>query len=244
MIYNGPCKDPATIDSDLGMLAGKGYKMVRTYDIGCDVGQLVKAAGNHGMKAFIGINTINNVQGDMQKLINYVNAVNGWQHVDTVNVGNEVVNNGGSPSASIAALNTARGMLQGAGYTGNVVIVDTFNQILANPSLCGDYCAANAHAFFDSSSPASNAGNWVMDTFNQIGQKTGKKIVITETGWPSGGNGNGAAVASPDAQGTAIGAIQQAFASQANSVYIFQAFDAAYKSPGASGIENKFGIFH
>ena len=246
MISNGPCKDPGTVDGDMAMLSSNGYKMVRTYDIGCDVGVLVKAAAAHGMKAIIGINSVSNVQGDVQKLIGYVTAANAWGGVNTVYIGNEVVNNGGQASEVIAAIGIAKGMLQQAGYNGNVVTVDTFNQHLANPSLCAasSYCAANAHAFFDSSSPSSNAGSWVMNTMNQISQKTGKNTVITETGWPYGGNSNGAAVASPSDQTTAIGSIKAAFASQPGNVYIFQAFDALYKAPGPMGIEQKFGIFH
>ncbi|RMD42374.1 hypothetical protein DV735_g2791, partial [Chaetothyriales sp. CBS 134920] len=245
MIHSGPCKDAATIDRDMTVLSNNGYKLVRTYDVGCDVGLLAKSALNHGMMAFVGINTISNVEADIRKLISYISAADAWAGVHTVNIGNEIVNNGGSAAAVVAAIGVAKPLLQQAGYTGNIVTVDTHNQHLANPSLCeaSSYCAVNAQPFFDPSCDSSEAGNWVLDRFNAVSAKSGKSVVITEAGWPYGGSNNGAAVASPSDQTTAINGIKQAFSDKPGNVYVFQGFDTAYKAPGPMGIEQYFGIF-
>ncbi|RMZ85446.1 hypothetical protein DV737_g856, partial [Chaetothyriales sp. CBS 132003] len=245
MISTGPCKDAATVDSDMALLSSSGYKLVRTYDIGCDIGLLVKSAMNHGMMAFVGINGVSNVVGDIGKLIFYINTAEAWAGVHTVNIGNEVVNNGGSAAAVVAAIAVAKPLLQQAGYTGNIVTVDTYNQHVANPSLCAasSYCAVNAQPFFDPACTSSEAGNWAMSNLKALSAKSGKATVITEAGWPYVGSSNGAAIASPSDQAAAINGIKQAFSGEAANVYIFQAFDALYKTPGPMGIEQHFGIF-
>lgn len=139
------CKTPDQIDKDFAFLAQNGYTQVRTYDIGCDVGVVAQKAGAHGMKAFLGINSVANVAGDLQKLIGYVNG--NWANIDTINIGNEQVNQGAASVAQVtAAVDAGRGILKAAGFTGNVVTVDVFNQFIANPTLAStsDYVAANA----------------------------------------------------------------------------------------------------
>lgn len=138
------CKTPQQVDTDFAFLAQNGYKQIRTYDIGCDVGVVVQKAAAHGMTVFAGINSVSNVAGDLQKLIGYING--NWAGVDTINIGNEQVNTGAASVAQVAAaVDAGRGILKAAGYTGNVVTVDVFNQFIANPALAStsDYVAAN-----------------------------------------------------------------------------------------------------
>ncbi|RMZ84251.1 hypothetical protein DV738_g491, partial [Chaetothyriales sp. CBS 135597] len=245
MIHSGPCRDAAAIDRDMSILSNNGYKLVRTYDIGCDIGLLVKSAMKHGMMAFVGINVVSNVEADIRKLISYINAADAWAGVHTVNIGNEVIHNGGSAAAVVAAIGAAKPLLQQAGYTGNIVTVETHGGHMANPSLCeaSSYCAVNAQPFFDPSLSASEAGDWVLDKFNTLRAQSGKEVVVTEAGWPYGGSSNGAAVASPNEQTTAINGIKQAFSDKPGNVYLFQGFDTLYKAPGPMGIEQRFGIF-
>ena len=238
------CKSQDTVNSDVGFFASQGYKMIRTYDIGCNVGYVVSAAAQQGMKVYAGINDVSDVSGDVGKLISYLNG--NWGAVDTVVVGNEQVNNGIAPATVIGAINQARGMLQAAGYTGNVVTVDVYTQIINNPSLCAasDFCAANAHGYFDTDLQAGDAGQWLMSTYNDIQNiANGKSIVITESGWPHAGSPNGAAVASTGDQQSAIASLKSAFANMPENLFLFEAFDASYKSAGSMGIEQSFGIY-
>lgn len=138
------CKSSDQVGQDFAFLAQNGYKMVRTYDVGCDVGVIVQQAAAHGMTVMAGINSVSNVAGDLQKLINYVNG--NWANVVTVNIGNEQINQGAASVAQVtAAVDTGRAMLKAAGYNGNVVTVDVFNQFIANPTLASnsDFVAAN-----------------------------------------------------------------------------------------------------
>lgn len=243
MIATGGCKTSDTINADFGFLRSQGFAMVRVYDIGCPVGDFVAAAANQGMKIMVGINSIN--MGDMNTLIGMVNG--NWAPVDTVYVGNERVNgNANNPADVAAAVTTARGILAGAGYHGNVVTVDTFNAIQSNPTLIStsDYVCANAHAFFDPTGAAAQAATFVMNAYKAVkGVAGGKRVVISETGWPWQGPCNGNACPSVANQQTAMNGIMSEFASMAGNLFLFQGYDASYKDPGPYGVEQFFGIF-
>jgi len=240
---SGSCKSESSINGDIEFLAQQGYKLVRVYDIDCNIGLVVSAAAANGMKVFTGINGIGNVVSDLGTLIRMING--NWASIHTINIGNEVVNDGGSAAAVIAAIGTARGLLSAAGFTGSVVTVDTFNQHEANPTLCAasDYCAANCHAFFDANIAASGAGSFVSQQASTIVGKSGKPVIITESGWPYNGSANGDAVPSLDNQRIAISSLLSAFSSDPDRLILFQGFDASYKNPGALGVEQYFGIY-
>jgi len=61
-----------------------------------------------------------------------------------------------------------------------------------------------------------------------------QKIVITETGWPSRGTANGAAVPSPENQATAVGSLKSAFAGNPENVILFTAFNDMWKTAAAA----------
>jgi exo-beta-1,3-glucanase (GH17 family) len=101
-----------------------------------------------------------------------------------------------------------------------------------------------AHGFFDTSNTAANDGNWLQNEYTQLQKAAnGKRVVITESGWPHAGSANGAAVADPTSQSTAMAAIKQAFSDKPDSLYLFQAYNAVYKQPGPMGIEQSFGLY-
>ncbi|KIX00740.1 uncharacterized protein Z518_09805 [Rhinocladiella mackenziei CBS 650.93] len=244
LIGSSGCKDSGTLNSDFGYLASQGFSKVRVYDIGCDLGAVVAAAAARGLQVVAGINTIGNVASDITKLVGMING--DWDPVDTIVVGNEVVNNGGNPGAVVAALGVARPILTLAGFTKNVVTVDTFIAHENNPQLCqaSDYCAVNAHAFFDSHTTAEQAGTFVANTVSNIAKgANGKSIVITESGWPYQGSPNGKAIPSPANQQSAIQSLRTAFSGNPGGIFLFQAYDATYKDPGPWGVEQFFGIY-
>lgn len=238
------CKDSATMNSDFSFFKSQGYTMIRTYDIGCPVNELTAAAAQNGLTAMVGLNGIANLQGDLNKLIGMMGG--NWASVDTVYIGNELVNTGQASSDQVAAaVSTARGILSGAGYSANVITVDTFNVMMNDPTICStsDYCGANAHAFFDPNTAAANAGAFVLNAYNKVaGANGGKRIVITESGWPHQGSVNGQAVPSPENQNIALDSIRGS-GIPAGSLYLFQAYDAGYKQPGSLGVEPYFGIY-
>ncbi|KIW75297.1 hypothetical protein Z517_12071 [Fonsecaea pedrosoi CBS 271.37] len=244
LIGSNGCKDRGTMDSEFGFLANQGFSKIRFYDIGCDLSVATAAAAAQGLQVMLGLNTIGNVAGDLSTLIGMING--NWGPVDTIVIGNEVVNAGGSAAAVVAALAVARPILQAAGFNKNIVAVDTFTAHQNNPQICqsSDFCAVNAHAFFDPNTAANNAGTFVESVIAPISQKAnGKQVIVTESGWPYQGSPNGQAVPSPANQASAISSLKDAFSSNPGGIFLFQAYDATYKAPGAFGVEQYFGIY-
>lgn len=159
--------------------------------------------------------------------------------VDTVSVGNELVNNGAASAEQvIAAITQARSILRAAGYKGPVVTVDTFVAVSAHPELCksSDYCAFNAHAFFDSTITADKAGDWLKNTVQSVKSAVGSspKFVVTESGWPHQGIANGLAVPGSSQQLAAITSIKKAFSSNPSDLILFSAFNCPWKAINAA----------
>ncbi|KIW69002.1 hypothetical protein PV04_04907 [Phialophora macrospora] len=236
------CKTQTELNSEFGYLSSQGFSKIRFYDIGCDLSVATAAAAAAGFSVTLGLNGIGNVHGDLQTLIGMING--NWGPIDTVVIGNEVINQGGTAGQIADAVNNGRSQLQAAGYTKNVVAVDTFMAHTANPQICqaSDYCAVNAHAFFDANTVAENAGTFVQNVIAKI-QTNGKAIIVTESGWPYQGGANGLAIPSPENQQAAIISLKTAFAGNPGGLFLFQAYDASYKAPGAFGVEPYFGIY-
>lgn len=206
------------------------------------VGSAVAAAQQYGMKVFAGVTGLDNLADNLASII--AQASSNLHVIDTINIGNELINsNLASVESVVAALGTARGILGAAGFSGSIVTVDTFDKVLANPQLCqaGDYCAANCHAYFDTQMTSVDAGDYVSRQRANIAEANpGKRVVITESGWPYAGTANGAAVASVGDQHAAIASLRSAFAIEASDLFLFDSFDCPWKS---AGIEQHFGIY-
>ncbi|KAJ3578781.1 hypothetical protein NPX13_g1785 [Xylaria arbuscula] len=193
---------------------------------------------NIGNKLFLGIFDINAVDSAIATMA--AGLENDWSMVDTVSVGNELVNNGqATVDQSLGALNRARSLLRAAGYQGPVVVVDTFVAVLRHPELCdqSDYCAFNCHPFFDPNTGAPDAGTFVDSTIQNIRSKMSdpsKRVVVTETGWPWQGQPNGAAIPGLDHQSSAITSVKSTFSSNPGDVFLFTAFNDLWKKPEAS----------
>ncbi|KAM5341654.1 hypothetical protein ACJ41O_014685 [Fusarium nematophilum] len=226
------CKTPSQVKDDLSRLSGL-YSLVRIYGTDCDqVPVVCENAKANNMKVFLGIWDINSVAQEASKIID---AVGGdWDLVHTISVGNELVNNGAaSPANVLGAVKQARQILRAAGYQGPVVTVDTFVAAGAHPELCAqsDYCAINAHAFFDPTITADQAGAWLTQTIQDLKAKLpqDQKVVVCESGWPVRGLTNGLAVPGLSEQKKAISAIEEAFADHMDDLILFSAFNDPWK---------------
>ena len=245
--YNadGTCRSASQINSDFQRLAKQQdppYTTVRIYGVDCNqVSRVIPAADSIGVKLFLGIFNLDDLDAQINTLVTAVNSSSrGWSAVDTISVGNELVNNGQATAQQVInAMNAARAALRSAGYTGPVVTVDTFLAVERNPSLCdaSDYCAVNVHPFFDADTPAEQAGNFVArkikDVRGVLKDQT-QRIVVTESGWPWQGNANGKAVPGRDNQGVAVRSIVDVFgAANPGGLFLFTAFDDPWKKAEA-----------
>lgn len=237
--YNadGSCKSASQIMADFGVI-GKTYGMVRVYGVDCNQIPAVYAAANaNDLRVMYGIFSLDNLGDQIATLAAGIQS--DWSRVDTVSVGNELVNNGqASPQQIQDALTAARQALTSAGWTGPVVTVDTFVAALAHPELCSssDYCAVNIHPFFDPNTPAEKAGQFVLNMVQALRQKLGNptaRVRVTESGWPWQGSANGQAVPGVDQQAAAISSIRSAFADNPDDMVLFSAFNDRWKIAAA-----------
>ena len=236
------CKSSSQVASDFAKITG--YEVIRLYGTDCNqVANVLDVIKDKGVTLFVGIFDINKIQSEAQIIID---AVKGdWSHINTVSVGNELVNTGRASVGQVTgAIAQARSILKGAGYSGPVVIVDTMTAMKEHPELCyaSDYCAINCHAFFDGKVPAHEAGKFVLKWADDVSQAAGgKTTVITETGWPTQGQTNGLAVPSLENQQKAIESIKQTFSK--NTIF-YSSYNCLWKtnSPDTFGAEQYWGI--
>ena len=238
---DGTCKTADDVKKDVAALAA--YDVIRIYGVECNMVSNVLTALQGNQKIWAGIYDIDQVQTQAQSLITQVN--NRWDKINTVNVGNEHVQTGKASVGQVTgAIGQARGILRGAGYNGPVVTVDTMMTMQDHIELCAasDFCAINCHAFFDGNVEAKDAGQFVAKWVQKISQLAGgKKTVVAESGWPSGGGQNKAAIPAKNNQAVAIGSLKAAL--PANLV-LYSAFDNLWLKDNAAtfGVEQHWGI--
>lgn len=239
---DGGCKSYNEIAADLAKLTN--YDLIRIYGVDCDQANAVLANIASHQKVFAGIFDVADIEGGVKTLASAVESNGGWGVIDTVSVGNELVNGG---QASVDEVNgyvkKAKSALQSAGYDGPVVTTDTFIAVINNPGLCdaSDYMAVNAHAFFDGYFEADQAGEWVLQQIQRVYTACGgkKRVFVTETGWPSKGDSNGKAVPSVENQKAAVDSISKVCG---DASILFTAFNDFWKAPGSFNAEQYWGI--
>lgn len=238
---DGSCKSASEVKSDLAKLSD--YSLIRIYGVDCSQVENVLAGLADGQKLFVGIYYVDAIADAVSTISSAVESY-GWDVIDTISVGNELVNDGEATVSQVKSyVSEARSALTSAGYSGKVVSVDTFVAVINNPDLCdiSDYVAVNAHPYFDGGVTASEAGEWVLSQIQRVSAAcSGKDVFITETGWPTQGNTYGKAVPSAENQAIVLAGISE---SCGNDVTFFTAFNDLWKSPGSYGVEQYWGIY-
>jgi len=242
--YNsdGTCRSLADIKVDFEKLTG--YEIIRLYGVDCDQVQNVLQAKSSNQKLFVGIYFMDQIEAGVEEIASAVSTYGSWDDIYTVSVGNELVNDGEATVAQISEyVTTARTALTSAGYTGPVVSVDTHVAILNNPGLCdiSDYMAFNAHAYWDGTVVASDAGPWLLLQMQRVSDACNQKhVMCVESGWPHQGEANGVAIPSAANLKLAISSIDETCGSD---TLVFTAFDDLWKSAGSKGVEPYWGIY-
>ncbi|MCJ1249439.1 hypothetical protein MMC30_006663 [Trapelia coarctata] len=230
--YNndGTCKGLSQVTTDLASMAS--YQVIRLYEPACNqIANVIAATKGKNVQIIAGVLGLDNGQYSpslLQKQVDdLISQVNGnWGVINTVNIGNELVNAGKtSTSEVVSRVNQYRQELRSKGYNGPVVTVDTMVAMRSNIELCtaSDYCAINCHAFYDGNVLPDGAGKFVLDFVQQISSLAGgKTTVVTESGWPSQGPSIGKAVASPENQKAAVASLKTTFS---NNLVLYNAYN-------------------
>lgn len=134
--YNGDgtCKSLDQVKTDFKSISTE-YSLIRTYGTDCNqVANVLAVVKARNIKMFAGVF---NLAGLDSQIATIVSAAGGdWSNFETISIGNELVNSGSASAAQVvAAIKSARGMLKAAGYSGNVVTVDTLVASRNNPEV-------------------------------------------------------------------------------------------------------------
>jgi len=232
--------------SDLAKIKAAGFTAIRIYGTDCSGLQNVGAAARAvGLKLILGVfikdTGCSGAQSQITDITTWGSAGN-WDLVILIVVGNEAISSGFTDAASLAGfISSAKGAFQAAG-SGSIPITTTepVNTIVENAgALCPvvDVGGANIQTYFDGGVAAENAGSFAVSQLQQV--KTacpGKPAYYNlESGWPSGGGDNGAALANPTAQSAAITDIVAKMGAQ---TVVFSYQNDAWKP---AGVQQYFG---
>lgn len=245
---DGACKDAASVMSDLGDIASKGFTTIRLYSADktdCNGLENVSAGCEaHGLTMIIGV-YINGsgIEGAKPQITDLQNFTR-WHLVVLVVIGNESIFNGVCSATDLAIfISTSKTVFQGCGYTGPVTTTETLNVLEQHAStLCPviDVVGANIHPFFNSGVVASEAGNFVKGQLDIVDSLCpGKTGINLETGWPSAGKCNGAACPGQEAQSQAVTSIRKAVGGKS---VMFSYMNDEWKNPGEFDCEKSWGI--
>ncbi|GAP83458.1 putative glycoside hydrolase family 17 protein [Rosellinia necatrix] len=214
----GGCKSQANVNSDIAAIAAAGVTTIRVYSTDCSTLEFVGGACEaHGIKMILGVFVDEPGCGasnpSVAEQISAIKSWGKWDLVSLITVGNEAVLHGYCTPSELAGLISST--KQQLSYTGPYSTAETVN-IWQQPEFAGlvcpvvDFVGANAHAFFNTETVASQAGQFVKGQLSIIENICpGKEGRIMETGWPSAGKALGLAVPGYAEQAVAIKTIVQ-----------------------------------
>ncbi|SCU93664.1 LADA_0G04302g1_1 [Lachancea dasiensis] len=243
------CKDSSSVYQDMKFIKSKGVSKVRIYGTDCNSLETITSAAkslgitiNQGLWiTSAGVDSIDDAVNDV---LAYGKS-NGWDLFDVLTIGNEAVLSGYcSVDDLVAKISSVRSKFESAGFTGKYTTSEPPVTFQNHPSLCKDakidFVGINSHAYFDVNSSADSAGTFVKGQLELIQQVCGtNNVVVTETGYPSGGNTNGGNIPSHENQ---LEAIQNILNEMNGEVTVLSTFNDYWKQPGPYGIEQFFGI--
>lgn len=192
-----------------------------------------------------GVDSIDTAVDDLITYVSSGAATYSWEIFSYFTIGNEaIIANYCTVADLISKIAEVKSKLQAAGYAGQVTTAEPPVTFENHPELCTesdiDFVGINPHSYFDPYSAAADAGVFVAGQIGIVKQYCGDKhIVVTETGYPSAGIQNGKNIPSVDNQRIAVQSILDVVGTD---VTILTTFEDLWKSPGAYGIEQSFGI--
>lgn len=142
-------------------------------------------AHENGLKTMVGVWLGDDLEKNEEELANGI-AVAQAGHANILGVGNEVLLRGDlTEDQLIDYLNRARAACPGV----DVAYVDAYFEFVNHPRLCDacDVILANCYPFWEGC-PADYALPYMKEMYRQaLGAANGKKVIVSETGWPNMG---------------------------------------------------------
>ncbi|TFK36325.1 glycoside hydrolase superfamily [Crucibulum laeve] len=242
------CRTQAQWNTIASDAKDNGFKSIRVVGFDCDaLNRASLAATANGLTILAGIYYSGSVASNSAAISNDMHIFHtayskyGASRYVGLTVGNEASD---SASNIAAKVNDVKKYLRSVGVATPVSTVHSWTTIRDNPILCGgDFVAANAHAFYDGLVRADQTGDFVFKTAVPALKKAcpGKKVMITESGWPSRGTSNKAAIPTISNEILALLSLNCACRDDTSvAVYAFEYDDQNWKQ---NDNERSFGLF-
>lgn len=239
------CKAASDVDADIKAIAAKGFKSVRLYSSDCGGLESVgSACKKYNLKIILGVfikaGGVSTADSQVTDIIKWGQ----WGQVELFVIGNESVFNGFCSGAELAAyMAKVTQQVRAAGYNGQVTTTEPVNILnTIKEHICPhmDIVAVNVHPFFNPEVSPENAGAFVKNEIALAKSYCGgsKDVVVLETGWPNGGEPNGAAVPGKEQQAVALKSIEEL---NSGHITFFTWRNDGWKAPGAFNVERQFG---
>lgn len=245
----GPCPSIADIQADMPLLKSMATH-VRTYGlVGCDIGQKILSAANAAkIRTAVGLWLSNDLaanEAEMAKLASLFGQ-NLLKRTDLVIVGSEVLLRDDLPVAELVAyIDRVRTIVAPRRIpvaTAEIwpIWLEDRGRILADAV---DQILVNALPYWEGQ-PVASATAGVRDAYARVWASAPfKRVVISETGWPTGGAVVGAAVPSVANQRAFLAAFLCEAKKKQLPYYIVEAFDQPWKAADEGEVGAHWGVF-
>jgi exo-beta-1,3-glucanase (GH17 family) len=257
------------IVADLEAISAAGFRHVRTFGLDNGLNQIVPLGHRCFplLRFFLGVYVCGlnhddgaNSHSTRAQMDEAIRLANSFDTVEAIVVGNECL--AGEPEACrqpvsieqlIADLDYVRRGLNGPARS-RVRVTSAMSMLAAvkhhetQGRRVAEHCdvvMVNIYPFFDRVGVADAAGTvfpGALQHVNRLYAHTGKRLVVGETGWPSSGPANGAAVPGNENQVHYLRGLSRYARSNGVSVFLFEMFDEPWKS-AVESVGPHWGLF-
>jgi exo-beta-1,3-glucanase (GH17 family)/cellulose synthase/poly-beta-1,6-N-acetylglucosamine synthase-like glycosyltransferase len=229
------------IDADLALLSGLTYA-VRTYSVDATLGDIPELARKHKINVALGAWLDDDRDRNAQEIDRLLKIVSRARNVVRIIVGNEVLlRENLSVPEMIAHLDRVR-----AAVDIPVSTAEPWHVWIDNPELVDhvDYIAVHMLPFWEGV-PLDGAIDYVVERMDDLKRHfPGKRIVISEVGWPSNGRTIKQAVASVANQATFLRRFLDRAEKEGYVYYVMEAFDQPWKQEEEGSVGAYWGVYN
>jgi exo-beta-1,3-glucanase (GH17 family) len=214
---------------------------VRTYGVDGGLERAGAVAHGLGMRSAVGA-WLSPDPGANRRALEALAAIGNAGDADVLVVGSETLLRG---DLSERDLVTYLQWVRRAVPAVPVGTADAYGEFLSRPALveASDLLMIHAYPFWEGAA-IETAASRTVDAWSRVDAVAGgRPVIVGETGWPDGGDPNGAAVPSPENAARYLREVTASFHVRGIPYFYFAAFDEAWKSAEPGGVGPHWGIW-
>ncbi|OCL03557.1 glycoside hydrolase family 17 protein [Glonium stellatum] len=246
---SGSCKTAGEVMSDIQSISEKGFTTVRVYSTDCSGLENIGAACEaYNMHMIVGVFIDNTGISGAKPQVEAIISWGKWELVSMFVIGNEALFNGYCSASELAEfICSSRTAFQAAGCPKDIPVTTTeplssLQEYGSQLCYALDVMGANIQSYFNSGVSPSGAGDFVLSQLELVAkvcpEAAKKGCYNLESGWPTAGNSNGAAVPGQSEQKEAIFSILEKCGTQ-SAIFSYQ--NDLWKAAGSYGVEQSWG---